>query len=81
MMLFVKPISTIAVLMQNFLIRYIFETENYKMSNIIKANEGKIFRRISDGTLYGKQISLGYSYYINGVKLAKPHLDVPEDFE
>lgn len=48
---------------------------------IIKADEGKIFRRISDGTLYGKEISLGYSYYINGIKLVEPHLDVPEDFE
>lgn len=50
-------------------------------NKIIKASEGKVFRRISDGTLYGKEISLGYSYYINGVKLAEPHLDVPEDFE
>lgn len=49
--------------------------------NKIIADEGKIFRRISDGKLYGKEISLGYSYYINGVKLAEPHLDVPEDFE
>ena len=48
---------------------------------IIKADEGKIFKRISDSTLYGKEISLGYSYYINGVKLSEPHLDVPEDFE
>lgn len=54
------------------------------MENEIKtitADEGKVFRRISDGTLYGKEISLGYSYYINGIKLAEPHLDVPEDFE
>ena len=51
------------------------------MENIIIAEEGKIFRRISDGTIYGKEISLGYSYYINGVKLAEPHLDAPEDFE
>ena len=49
--------------------------------NKIIADEGKIFRRISDGTLYGKEISLGYSYYINGIKLAEPHLDVTEDFE
>lgn len=49
--------------------------------NKIVADEGKVFRRISDGTLYGNEISLGYSYYINGVKLAEPHLDVPEDFE
>ena len=48
---------------------------------IITADEGKVFRRISDGTLYSKEISLGYSYYMNSVKLAEPHLDVPEDFE
>jgi hypothetical protein len=49
--------------------------------NKIIADEGKVFRRIIDGQIYGKEISLGYSYYINGVKLAEPHLDVPEDFE
>ena len=49
--------------------------------NIIKANEGKVFRRISDGQIYGSEISLGYSYYINGVKLDTPHLDTPNDFE
>lgn len=47
----------------------------------IVADEGKVFRRISDGKLYGKEISLGYSYYINGIKLVEPHLDIPEDFE
>ena len=51
------------------------------MTNIIKADEGKVFRRIADGQIYGKEISFGYSYYINGVKLSEPHLDVPEDFE
>lgn len=51
------------------------------MNNIIKADKGKIFRRIADGQLYGEEISLGYSYYINGVKLAEPHLDTAEDFE
>ena len=49
--------------------------------NKIIADEGKVFRRIVDGQIYGKEISLGYSYYINGVKLSEPHLDVPEDFE
>lgn len=47
----------------------------------IVADEGKVFRRIVDGQIYGKEISLGYSYYIGGVKLVEPHLDVPEDFE
>ena len=54
------------------------------MENEIKliiADEGKVFRRIADGQIYGKEISLGYSYYIGGIKLAKPHLDTPEDFE
>ena len=49
--------------------------------NIIKADEGKVFRRISDGQIYGNEISLGYSYYMNGVKLDTPHLDTPDDFE
>ena len=48
---------------------------------MIKADEGKVFRRIADGQIYGKEISLGYSYYINGVKLTVPHLDAHEDFE
>jgi hypothetical protein len=55
----------------------IMETE----IKIIKANEGKVFRRIADGQIYGKEISLGYSYYIDGVRLTEPHLDIPEDFE
>ena len=50
-------------------------------TKIIKADEGKVFRRITDGQIYGKQISLGYSYYISGVKLTEPHLDRLEDFE
>ena len=47
----------------------------------IVAPEGKIFRRKSDGTLFGKEISLGYTYYINGQKLDKPLLELPEHFE
>lgn len=48
---------------------------------IIKAQEGKVFRRISDGTVYDNEMSLGYTYCINGKILAEPHLDIPEDFE
>jgi hypothetical protein len=47
----------------------------------ITAQEGKVFRRKEDGMIYGKEISLGYTYYINGKKLKEPHLDAPEDFE
>lgn len=51
------------------------------MSNIIIAQEGKIFRRKSDGLIFGKEINLGCTYYINGQKLDKPLLELPEHFE
>lgn len=47
----------------------------------LKASEGKVLRRIEDKNIYGESIALGYSYYIGGKKLDKPHLDVPSDFE
>lgn len=53
------------------------ENEN----KVIIAEEGKVFRRIADGMIYGNKIFLGYSHYIGGVKLSEPHLDVLEDFE
>jgi hypothetical protein len=46
----------------------------------IIADDGKMFERIADGTNYGKEIYLGYSYFIGGEKLDVPHLDTPEDF-
>ena len=48
---------------------------------IIKASEGKVFRRISDGFIFGKEINLGYTHYIGGEKLEEPLLEVPEHFE
>ena len=48
---------------------------------IIKAREGKVFRRISDGFIFGKEINLGYTHYIGGKKLAEPLLELPEHFE
>ena len=48
---------------------------------IIKASEGKVFRRISDGFIFGKEIHLGYTHYIGGEKLEKPLLELPEHFE
>ena len=47
----------------------------------IKASEGKVFRRIADGVIFGNEITLGYTYYIGGVKLDEPHWERPEDFE
>ena len=48
---------------------------------IIKASEGKVFRRISDGSIFGKEIHLGYTHYLNGKKLEEPLLELPEHFE
>lgn len=45
------------------------------------ADEGKVFRRISDGVIFGSEIYLGYAYYIGGEKLKTPKLEVIEDFE
>ena len=45
------------------------------------ADEGKVFRRISDQVVVGSEIYLGYTYYIGGVKLSEPKLEVIEDFE
>lgn len=50
-------------------------------SSHIVAEEGKVFKRKSDGLIFGDEIFLGYTYYINGEKLDEPHLEVPEDFE
>jgi len=48
---------------------------------VIIADEGKVLRRIGTDEIFGTEISLGYSYYINGELLPEPHKDVPEDFE
>lgn len=49
-------------------------------SHII-ADEGKKIVRKSDGLDYGKEVYLGYTYYIGGVKLNEPHLEVVEDMQ
>ena len=51
------------------------------MVNQIIASKGKVLRRKSDGFIYGKVVNLGYTYFINGIKLSEPHLEIPEDFE
>lgn len=49
--------------------------------NHIIADEGKVFRRIVSGEIFGNEIYLGYSYYIGGVLQDPPYKDVPEDFD
>ena len=46
----------------------------------IKADEGKLLVRKSDGWGAGEQVTLGYNYYEAGVALSKPHLEVPDDY-
>ena len=50
-------------------------------SKHIIADEGKVFQRKSDGFIFGNEIYLGYTYYLNGEKLQEPKLEVIEDFE
>ena len=47
----------------------------------IKADEGKILVRKSDGQIVGDTIHLGYDYYDAGVALSNPRLMKPEDYE
>jgi hypothetical protein len=48
---------------------------------IITAEDGMIFRRISDGHEFGNEIWLGKAYAIGGVKLETPIQELPEHFE
>lgn len=48
---------------------------------IIKADEGKLLVRKSDGWIAGEQVSLGYNYYEAGVALSSPRLEKPDDYE
>lgn len=47
----------------------------------IKASEGKVFRRKSDGIIFGNEITLGFTYYLNGERLSEPLWELPEHFE
>ncbi len=48
---------------------------------ILRADEGKVLRRIVSGEIFGDVIYLGYSHYIGGVLQNPPHKDIAEDFE
>lgn len=47
----------------------------------ITASEGKVWRRKSDGLMAGREVTLGYTYYIGGEKLEKPLWELPEHYE
>lgn len=50
-------------------------------TTVLKASEGKVLRRKSDGYIAGQEIYLGYTYYLNGIKLVEPLLELPEHYE
>lgn len=49
-------------------------------SSHIMAEDGKVLQRKSDGAVVGREIWLGYTYYLGGEKLDEPLLELPEHF-
>ncbi len=49
-------------------------------SSLIYADSGKVFKRISDGLIFGNKLYLGYTYYINNKLLLEPLLELPEHY-
>ena len=49
--------------------------------NTIIASEGTWLKRKSDGKLFGKRVTLGYTYYLGGNRLEEPLLELPEHYE
>lgn len=56
------------------------ETTEVK-TTVLKASEGKVLKRKSDGLIAGTDVYLGYAYYIGGVKLDEPKLETADDYE
>lgn len=51
------------------------------IDNILYSENDLILRRIADKIIFGNELYLGYTYYINGKLLPEPKLEVPEDYE
>lgn len=49
--------------------------------NIIKADPGKCFKRKIDGVVFGDEIYLGITYYLDGIRLQEPIQETPDNFE
>ena len=48
--------------------------------NHIIAEDGMVFQRISDDSIFGPEAWLGHTYYINGELLEEPLLELAEHF-
>ena len=61
----------------------ITRTENNGLRDVtvIKAEEGKALRRISDGQVFGDEVWLGKTWYLNGQLLSEPIDELPEHYE
>lgn len=53
--------------------------DNNNPKHII-AEEGKVFKRISDEVTFGKELYLGIAFYLNDTKLEEPLVELPEHF-
>ena len=51
------------------------------LRTIIKAEDGKVLRKKTTGTIVGDTLHLGYNYYEAGVPLAEARLSTPYDYE
>lgn len=49
-------------------------------SRHLTAGEGKVLQRISDNVIFGKEVWLGYAYYLGGKLLAEPPWELPEHY-
>ena len=49
-------------------------------SRHLTAGEGKVLQRISDNVIFGKEVWLGYAYYLGGKLLAEPLWELPEHY-
>lgn len=47
----------------------------------ITAEEGMVLRRISDKQVFGSELYLGFTYYLNGKLLNEPLYELPEHYE
>lgn len=47
---------------------------------VLVASQGKELVRLSTGERYGREICLGYSYYIGGERQSVAHRDTASDF-
>lgn len=59
------------------------ETRNNGISDhtVLIPEDGMVLRRKSDGMTFEGELWLGYTYYINGVRLEEPILEKPEHYE